>query len=54
MKNAFDWLVRHEKLVIVVTAVLVVALGVRTYFTVRTLTVKTHAAHPLAMRCSFR
>ena len=27
MKNAFDWLVRHEKLVIVATAVLVVALA---------------------------
>jgi hypothetical protein len=31
MKNAFEWLVRHEKLVIVVTAVLVAALGLQTY-----------------------
>lgn len=31
MKNAFEWLVRHEKFVIVVTALLVVALGLQTY-----------------------
>jgi hypothetical protein len=32
MKNAFEWLVRHEKFVIAVTAVLLLALGLQTYF----------------------
>jgi hypothetical protein len=31
MKNAFDWLVRHEKFVIVVTAFLAVSLGLQIF-----------------------
>lgn len=41
MKTAFEWLVRHERIVIVVTLILIAALGVQTYFKHRHPTLET-------------